>query len=157
MTQTNQIGLDPAKSKTLADKLNVLLADYQMFYINARGFHWNIAGEKFFELHAKFEEIYTDALVKIDEIAERILTLGYTPIHTFSEYVTTSSISEVKNVSEGKIALQHVLTGLQTLLRNERELLQLSQDADDEGTSALVSDYIRQQEKLAWMFSAFLR
>lgn len=157
MVHTNQIGLDPAKSKELANKLNVLLADYQLFYINARGFHWNIAGEKFFELHAKFEEIYTDALLKIDEIAERILTLGHTPIHTFTEYVSTSSIKEVMNVSDGKTALQHVLNGLQTLLVNERELLQISEAANDEGTTAIVSDYIRQQEKLVWMFSAFLK
>ncbi|MCW3078822.1 Dps family protein [Segetibacter sp.] len=157
MVQTNQIGLHPLKAKDLADKLNILLANYQLFYINARGFHWNIAGEKFFELHAKFEEIYTDALIKIDEIAERILTLGHTPIHSFTEYVSTSSIAEVMNVSEGKTALQHVLSGLQTLLSNERELLQISQGANDEGTSALVSDYIRQQEKLVWMFSAFLK
>jgi starvation-inducible DNA-binding protein len=157
MEQTTQIGLDAAKSKRLADKLNVLLADYQIFYINARGFHWNISGDKFFELHAKFEEIYTDALLKIDEIAERILTLGYTPVHTFSEYVRTSSIKEVMNVSEGKTALQHVLAGLQTLIVNERELLALSQEANDEGTSALMSDYIRRQEKLVWMFSAFLK
>lgn len=157
MAALNQIGLDPKKSQQLADKLNILLADYQIFYINARGFHWNIAGEKFFELHLKFEEIYNDALLKIDEIAERILTLGYTPIHTFSEYVKKASIPEVKNISDGKVALKHVLTSIQTLLIIERELLDLSEKANDEGTNALMSDYIRQQEKLVWMFSAFLK
>ena len=157
MSQTNQIGLDAAKATQLTDKLNVLLADYQIFYINARGFHWNIKGDKFFELHAKFEEIYTDALVKIDEIAERILTLGNTPIHSFSEYVNTSSIEEITNVSEGKAALQHVLTGLQTVIGVERELLDLSAEINDQGTNSLMSDYLGEQEKLVWMFSAFLK
>lgn len=156
MSNKNQIGLDKTKSKKLASKLNTLLSDYQLFYMNARGFHWNIAGEKFFELHVKFEEIYTDALLKIDEIAERILTLGYSPVHSFSDYVKTSSIKEVKDVSDGKKAVRHVLEGFEALLVLERELLELSADANDEGTNALMSDYIRQQEKLVWMYSAFL-
>ena len=88
----NQIGLNNEQSKQLAKKLNVLLSNYHLFYQNARSFHWNITGEKFFELHVKFEELYTDALLKIDEIAERILTLGHTPTHTFSDYLALSSI-----------------------------------------------------------------
>lgn len=76
--KTSQIGLDQAKSKKLAGKLDLLLANFQLMYINTRGFHWNIKGEKFFELHLKFEELYTDLQIKIDEVAERILTLGHT-------------------------------------------------------------------------------
>ncbi|MCU0389442.1 MAG: hypothetical protein MUE71_12625, partial [Chitinophagaceae bacterium] len=69
----NQIGIESKNAKVLANKLNVLLANFQLFYINARGFHWNIKGQNFFELHLKFEEVYNDALLKIDEVAERIL------------------------------------------------------------------------------------
>jgi starvation-inducible DNA-binding protein len=87
MAKLNAIGLDEKKSQQLATKLNNLLANFQLFYMNARGFHWNIKGEKFFELHVKFEELYTDALVKIDEVAERVLTLNHTPMHAFSDYV----------------------------------------------------------------------
>ena len=86
----NSIGLDKDKAKKLADELNILLANYQVFYINTRGFHWNITGQEFFELHAKFEEIYNDALIKVDEIAERIRTLGHTPLHTFTDYLKTA-------------------------------------------------------------------
>ena len=157
MAQQNQIGLDATKSQQLADKLNLLLANYQVFYINARGFHWNITGEKFFELHAKFEELYNDLLVKVDEIAERILTLGYTPLHSFSEYTRVATIKEAINVSGGKEAVAKVVEGFQALINVERELLSLSQDADDEGTSALMSDYIRQQEKQVWMYSSYLK
>lgn len=150
------IGLGNKQSKLLADKLNILLNNYQLFYMNARGYHWNIKGEKFFELHLKFEELYNDALLKIDEIAERILTLGYTPVHSFSDYVKGSSIKEYKNISDGKKAVSNVIEGFGTLLVIERELLQLSADAADEGTNALMSDYIREQEKLVWMYSSFL-
>lgn len=157
MSKVNQIGLNTEKSEQLAKKLNTLLANYQLFYINARGFHWNIAGEKFFELHLKFEEIYTDSLLKVDEIAERILTLGYTPIHSFSAYVKASTIKEATNVSDGKKALKIVLESLQTLLLLEREILELASNTNDEGTSALMSDYIREQEKSVWMYNAFLK
>jgi starvation-inducible DNA-binding protein len=153
---TNNIGLEVKSTQQLATQLNELLANYQLFYQNARGFHWNIRGDKFFELHAKFEEIYTDALVKIDEIAERILTLGYTPLHSFSDYVKHSEIKEITGVSEGARAVEAILGGFKVLLTKERELLKLSEDAEDEGTNALMSDYIREQEKAVWMYSSFL-
>ncbi len=155
--KTNQIGLEAKSSAELAKKLNNLLANFQLFYINARGFHWNIKGEKFFELHVKFEELYNDALIKIDEVAERILTLGQTPMHTFTEYVNTASIKEISNISDGRKAVQEVVNGFTELLKVERELLQMSADANDEGTNALMSDYIREQEKTVWMYSAYLK
>jgi starvation-inducible DNA-binding protein len=157
MAQQNQIGLDAMKAKQLAAKLNVLLANYQVFYINARGFHWNITGEKFFELHAKFEELYNDLLVKVDEIAERILTLGHTPLHTFTDYMKVATIKEAFNVSDGKEAVGKVVEGFQALIGVERDLLALAADVNDEGTNALMSDYIRQQEKQVWMYSAYLK
>lgn len=153
----NTIGLDTEKSKQLADKLNKLLADYQLFYINTRGFHWNIKGEKFFELHVKFEELYNDLVLKIDEIAERIVTLGYTPLHSFNDYLKTSDVKEVTGVSDGKKAISHILDAFKVILTQQRELLHLSADADDEGTNAMMSDYVRAQEKMVWMYSSYLK
>lgn len=154
--KTSQIGLDQAKSKKLAGKLDLLLANFQLMYINTRGFHWNIKGEKFFELHLKFEELYTDLQIKIDEVAERILTLGYTPSHSYTDYLKMAAIKEKKNISDGKTAVQSVLESFGILLKIEREVLSISADADDEGTNALMSDYIRQQEKSVWMYSSFM-
>jgi len=156
MSKMNRLGLNAAKSNQLSDKLNQLLSNYQLFYQNARGFHWNIRGEKFFELHVKFEELYTDALVKIDEIAERILTLEGTPVHAFSDYIANSEIKEHRNISEGKKAVKEVVNGIQVLIILEREILKFASDAGDEGTNALMSDYIREQEKTVWMYSAFM-
>lgn len=156
MSKTNQIGLDKQKSKSLADNLNSLLADYMMFYQNTRGLHWNIKGEKFFELHLKFEELYTNLLIKVDEVAERILTLGATPLHTFDDYKSVTKIKSVKNVSDGKEGVQIILEAFETIIVSQRKLLKLSADANDEGTNALMSDYIREQEKLVWMYSSYL-
>lgn len=154
--KTNSIGLDAVKARELAEKLNLLLANFQLFYINSRGFHWNIKGDKFFELHAKFEELYTDVQLKIDEVAERILTLGHVPSHSYTDYLKLSRIKEKRNVHDGKEAVKAVLDAFRVLLEIERELLTLSADTEDEGTNALMSDYIRQQEKLVWMYSSFL-
>ena len=156
MKKTNQIGLDVAKSKSLAEGLNNLLADYMMFYQNTRGLHWNIKGEKFFELHMKYEELYNDLLVKVDEVAERILTLGATPLHTFDDYKKVAKIKSVSNVSDGSEGVQSILEAFETIILRQRELLAFSADAEDEGTNALMSDYIREQEKLVWMYSSFL-
>ena len=152
----NAIGLDVQKSQELAKKLNNLLADYQVFYMNVRGFHWNIRGEKFFELHLKFEELYNNLIIKIDEVAERILTLNHVPIHSYSEYLRITNISEEKNISDGTIAVASILKSFKTVIIKQRELLAFSSEAEDEGTNALMSDYIREQEKLVWMYSAYL-
>lgn len=152
----NAIGLDENKSQALASKMNALLAAYQIFYMNARGFHWNIKGDKFFELHLKFEELYTDLLVKIDEVAERILTLGVTPLHTFDDYNRESVVKTASNVSAGTEAVNLILDAFRKILVLEREILTLSAETGDEGTNALMSDYIREKEKLVWMYSAYL-
>lgn len=156
MKKLNRIGLDAEKGELLANKLNQLLANYQVFYMNTRGFHWNIKGEKFFELHLKFEELYNDLILKIDEIAERILTLGGTPIHSYSDYLSQSQIAEVKNCDSAKETVENVLDSFQKMLILQREILEISGEAGDEGTNALMSDYIREQEKLVWMYSAFM-
>jgi len=156
MKKLSPIGLDQKLSEELAKNLNVLLSNYQLFYMNVRGFHWNVKGEKFFELHLKFEELYNDAVIKIDEIAERILTLGHTPVHSYNDYLKISKIKEAKNITDGKRGVAIVVESFQTLITLERKLLSLSEKANDEGTNALMSDYIREQEKLIWMYSSFL-
>ncbi|MFW5687758.1 MAG: Dps family protein [Bacteroidota bacterium] len=156
MEQTNKIGLQDNQVKELIEKLNDLLANYQVFYQNTRGFHWNIRGHKFFELHVKFEELYNDLHAKIDEIAERILTLGGTPVHTFNDYSSLSQVKAVKNASEDVACVQGVLDALKILLEKQRVILDLSDEMNDEGTNAMASDYIREQEKLVWMYSSWL-
>jgi len=156
MKNLNAIGLDSSKATELAEKLNILLANYSIFYQNTRGYHWNIKGEKFFELHVKFEELYNDLVLKIDEIAERILTLGHTPAHNYSAYSKVSKIQESIQVSDGLKAVSDILNSFQVIIILQRELLDISAQANDEGTNALMSDYIRMQEKLVWMYSSFL-
>jgi len=156
METLNTIGLDTEKSKQLAEKLNELLANYSFFYQNTRGYHWNIKGEKFFELHIKFEELYNDLFKKIDEVAERILTLGHSPNHNYSDYRKVSRIVESTDVTDGFTAVGDILNSFKIIISIQREILSLSDEMHDEGTIAIITDYIRTQEKLVWMYSAFL-
>ena len=150
-------GLTGKSSTEIAAKLNELLANYQLYYQNIRGFHWNIKGSDFFTLHVKFEELYNAAQLSIDEIAERILTLDAKPLHSYSDYLENSTVKEMKNVSDSKGTVEGVLSNLSIILEIEREILDMSANANDEGTNALMSDYITAQEKLVWMLSSFLK
>jgi starvation-inducible DNA-binding protein len=153
---TLTIGLNKLESKNLSEKLNSLLANFQIYYQNLRGLHWNIKGKNFFELHLKFEEFYTDAQVKIDEIAERILTLQGKPLHTFQDYLDISTVPVGKNISNDVEAVELVVSSLSKLLVLEREILHLSDETNDEGTNSMMSDIIAEQEKTIWMLNSWL-
>ena len=135
--------------------LQQLLADFQVYYTNLRGFHWNIKGHAFFILHSKFEEIYNDAAEKIDEIAERILMLGVTPYSKFSDYLKIAKVKEVDGVYTADASLHVVLETLSHLISEERKILSLASNVKDEVTVALMSDYLKEQEKMVWMLTAY--
>ncbi|MFC3903938.1 Dps family protein [Acinetobacter marinus] len=156
MANTNQIGLEKKDMTDIINKLNHLLSSYHIFYINVRGYHWNVKGEHFFSLHEKFEELYTDLQLQIDEIAERILTLGGTPLHAYSDFSENASIKEDKNVHDGKQCVQGVVSGLQSLIEEQRKVSEAAEAVDDQGSSDLVTEYVLEQEKLVWMYNAFL-
>lgn len=156
MKKLSRIGLDKTLSEKLAIELNHLLANYQIYYQSLRGLHWNIKGQNFFELHVKFEELYNDAQLKIDDIAERILTLGFTPLHTFEDYLKTAEVKVGKDISDAESAVTLVLESLKTLVLLEREILEIADKLNDEGTLTLLTDFITQQEKTIWMYSSWL-
>ena len=150
------LGLNEQKINELVVDLNKLLANFQIYYQNLRGLHWNIKGKSFFELHVKFEELYTDAQDKVDLIAERILTLQGTPLHTFADYQSLATVTVGKNISKDIDAVLLVVKSLEELIVIERSILEKSDKADDEGTNTLMSDFIAEQEKTVWMMKAWL-
>lgn len=152
----NSIGLSTEKSIAISADLNVLLANFQTYYQNLRGIHWNIRGKSFFDLHVKFEELYNDANLKVDEVAERILTLGGSPFHTFEDYQQNSKVPVGRNITEDEQAIRLIVDSLKELLILEREILEASDEAGDEGTNSMMSDFITEQEKTVWMMKAWL-
>ena len=144
-------------NKEIIDNLNLLLADYQIYYQNLRGFHWNIQGKHFFELHAKFEELYTDSAEKIDEIAERILTIEGVPLHAYEDYIDKANIEAKKNVRDGEGAVSAIIENLNTVLTLERKIKDMAASSNDNATEDLMSDFIDEQEKTLWMMKAWMK
>jgi starvation-inducible DNA-binding protein len=156
MEKVNLIDLDIERSRQLSEDLNDLLANYQVFYMNVRGFHWNIRGSNFFVLHIRFEELYKSLEEKIDAIAERILSLGNRPAHSFNDYLQVAEVKEARNVSDAAGCVIEVLNGLRILIAKQRSIVEMAQEIQDDGTDNLLSEYVYEQEKLIWMYSAFL-
>jgi len=142
--------------KEIVKKLNSLLADYEIFYQNLRGFHWNIKGKDFFVLHAKFEELYNEVAEIIDEIAERILTLGETPLHSYSEFLQNSDLKEAKNISEGNKTVEITIENLKQLIGKKREIIKEASSNSDDGTVTLLSDILTKEEKTLWMLNSLI-
>lgn len=155
MKTLNYLRLDAAAAGSIAASLQQLLADYQVFYANLRGLHWNIKGRQFFVLHARFEEMYDDAAAKADEIAERILTLGGVPENRPGEYLKSARIREAAGISCADEAVRHILDSYGHLIGEERKLLEKASEAGDETTATLMGDYLKEQEKTVWMLSAY--
>lgn len=145
------------ENQHIANELNNLLANYQIYYQNLRGFHWNIQGKYFFELHVKFEELYTDTAVKIDEVAERILTIGFTPLHSFQDYLDTASVKPAKGVREGEKAVKLIVDNLTELVDQQKELRTQAEESGDATTGDMLAAFVEEQEKTLWMYRSWLK
>jgi len=152
------ISLEAKKLKPVVDLLNDLLANYHIHYQKLRGCHWNVRGNHFFTLHAKFEELYTNALTTIDEMAERILTLGKSPYSTFADYVKHADIKEVDTIGMKDLDMvQAVIKDLEALISMQRDLLEVTSAAGDEGTNDMINAFMQFNEKQNWMLRAFVK
>ncbi|APU66835.1 MAG: DNA starvation/stationary phase protection protein [Bacteroidota bacterium] len=151
----NYLGLNTDKTKSTVEQLNVLLADYHLYYQKLRNFHWNVIGKNFFDLHEKFEELYEDAKIKVDEIAERILTLRYQPTSNLSDYLKMSNLEESKSELSDYEMIEILLEDHGAILKQMRQVVKTADDAGDEGTIDLIGAYIRELEKTSWMLDAW--
>lgn len=155
MKTLDYLNLNEAKTMNVVAGLQQLLADFQVYYTNLRGFHWEIQGRGFFVLHGKFEDMYNDAAAKIDEIAERILTLGGIPENKFSEYLKIARVAEVSGVTRSSEAVEHVLETYKHFIAEERKLIEVANEANDAVTVDMLTGYLKEQEKMIWMLVAF--
>ena len=137
--------------------LNTLLSDYHMYYQKLRSFHWNILGKNFFDLHEQFENMYNDAQVKIDEIAERILTLRHHPVSKFSDYIKIATVQEESAMISDQKMIDKLLNDHKIILAQMSSVIDSAENAGDEGTIDLVGAYIRELEKTSWMLNAWTK
>lgn len=140
------------KEITLA--LKHLLANTYSLYLQTHNFHWNVTGPCFRQHHLMYEELYTELAVAVDDIAERIRTLGEAAPGTYKSFTQLSSIKEIEGVPEANKMLEILILSQQEVIKTCRQVLNLSQAADDESTAALASDRMRIHEKTIWMLSS---
>ncbi|MEO0900030.1 MAG: DNA starvation/stationary phase protection protein [Bacteroidota bacterium] len=152
----NYLGLDPTKLSKTTDKLNQLLSSYHIYYQNLRNFHWNVTGENFFELHAQFEALYNDARLKIDEVAERILTLRHRPISQFSDYLNSSEVQEAGEINDDIEMVKIILDNHRILISQIRDVIKSADDLGDDGTLDMMGTFLEGLEKKSWMLDAFV-
>ncbi|MBY0543163.1 MAG: DNA starvation/stationary phase protection protein [Sphingobacteriaceae bacterium] len=151
-----EISLKEKEVKPVVDMLNDYLANYHIHYQKLRGCHWNIKGQNFFTLHIKFEELYTNAQLTIDEIAERILTLGKPPHSRFEDYIKESSIKEINTIGMTDMAMVDAVLGdMAKLIEMERDLLEATDKAGDDGSNDMVNRFMQFKEKTTWMLRSF--
>ena len=156
METKNFIGLDSAASEKVITCLSDLLANHQIYYTNLRGLHWDIKGDKFFELHELYEGYYNSEAEVIDSVAERIAMLGGHPENRFSEYIKKSDIKEINNVSNWETGLKHIVASMNTLLEKYRQLFASGKEANDIGTMSLARKRISDIETNLWKLTAYM-
>lgn len=148
------IGINESDRQQVAEGLSRLLADSYTLYLQTHNFHWNVTGPRFRDLHLMFEEHYTELATAVDDIAERIRTLGVAAPGTYSAFSKLSAVKEVDGVPSAEEMVDILRNGHEQVVRTSREVLKMAQEADDESTTALVSDRMRIHEKTAWMLRA---
>lgn len=151
----NYLGFSKEKVAPTGVALNQLLADYQVYYQNLRNFHWNVSGHNFFDLHEKFEELYTDARAKIDEIAERILTLRLRPVSTLTAYLEMAKVTEYGRELDDEEMVRKLLENHKVIIADMRVVLEEADKITDEGTIDMIGGFLSNFEKLSWMLDAW--
>lgn len=150
------LGYDKQASKEIVEVLNQLLADYSVHYQKVRNYHWNVKGEDFFDLHEQFENLYNEARLHIDEIAERIRVFGETPYSTMADYLKYSNIKETGTDLDSTDMVKEVLADFRVLLEQMDKVVSVAIEIPDGGTEEMIKDYIHGIQKHHWMLSAFV-
>ena len=145
------IGIAPEHRAEIAQGLKHLLADSYTLYLQTHNFHWNVTGPMFRELHLLFEEHYSELAVAVDNVAERIRTLGYAAPGTYRQFAELSSIDEIEDVPSAQDMTRILKESHEQVVRTCRQVLKLAEAGDDESSAALISDRMRVHEKTAWM------
>ena len=153
-----EIGISDENRKKVATLLNHNLADEHVLYIKTRNYHWNVTGMHFRSLHEFFEEQYLELAPMIDDIAERIRSLGHFAVGSMNEYVKLARLLETDHREEdAKGMLQSLLNDHESIIRIMREDLKKEEEAyRDAGTSDFITGLMEKHEKMAWMIRSYL-
>jgi starvation-inducible DNA-binding protein len=153
------IGIKQENLAEVAHSLNVLLADEHVLYIKTRNAHWNVEGPDFHTQHKFFEEQYGQVEDIIDDVAERIRSLGHYAEATLNGFLKLTHLTEQtreKNDSSG--FMKALLEDHEAIIIYLRENINLyANEWLDSGTSDFITGLMEVHEKMAWMLRAQLK
>jgi starvation-inducible DNA-binding protein len=133
-----------------------LLADTYTLYLKTQGFHWNVTGPRFYDLHKLFEEQYTELAAANDEIAERIRALGAKAPASYAEFKAFASVVEETGEPSAEEMLRQLLSDNRSAVRTAQRVVETAEAGGDVGSADLATQRIRSHEKAAWMLEALL-
>ncbi|MCW1928591.1 Dps family protein [Bhargavaea beijingensis] len=143
-------------SKELLDELNVQVSTWSVFYTKLHNYHWYVKGPQFFTLHAKFEELYNEATLHMDEIAERMLTLGGQPLATLKDHLENSVVKEASGNESANAMVKQVTEDFDKIMDSLKKGMDLAAKEEDDMTEDLLNSIYQSIEKHQWMLNAFL-
>ena len=150
------IGLSEKQRKDIAEGLSHLLADSYSLYLKTHNFHWNVVGPMFETLHLMFETQYKEMAEAVDEIAERIRTLGFPAPATYSAFMKLSSIKDTEGVPDANEMIRELVVGHESVVKTARSIFPKVEAANDPGTTDLLTRRMEVHEKAAWMLRSLL-
>ncbi|WP_322903382.1 Dps family protein [Paenibacillus campi] len=150
---TNQ---NSTQTKRIEELLNLQVANLNVLYVKIHNFHWYVKGENFYTLHIKFEELYNEVTLKMDEIAERLLTLKGSPAATLKEYLEISTIQEANGTEDARTMVQTIIEDFATVCEQFQETIDLADETGDQPTSDMLTAFKGDLEKHMWMLRSFL-
>jgi starvation-inducible DNA-binding protein len=153
---TIDIGISEADRQAIAEGLSRLLADSYTLYLKTHNYHWNVEGPMFTTLHLMFEEHYNELALAVDEIAERIRTLGEPAPATYREFLELSSIAEDTDRPDATEMIRRLVAGHETVVRTARSIFPAVEVAHDEPSADLLTQRMQVHEKTAWMLRSLL-
>jgi len=153
------IGIKKDSLAKVAHILNGFLADEFLLYLKTRNAHWNIEGSDFHAMHIFFEDQFDQLDDIMDEVAERIRSLGHYAPATLKAYLELTHLTEEsrkKNDSAGFI--KDLLGDHESIITRLRENVNhIANDLQDAGTSDFITGLMEKHEKMAWMLRSHLR
>ena len=149
-------GINTEDRAKIVESLSTVLADAYMLYLKTHNFHWNVTGPMFSSLHVMFEEQYTEQWTALDDIAERIRSLGHFAPTTYKRYAELSSITEEPDVLSAKDMIRQLVEGNEILTRTLRAGVKIADELDDFPTADMLTTRMDVHEKNAWMLRSFL-
>lgn len=140
----------------LIDIVNKQIANWNVLYVKLHNYHWYVKGPQFFTLHTKFEELYNEAALHIDELAERLLALGGKPLATMKDYLAVASVHEAKGNETAEEMVEEIVRDFETMIQELKDGMNYAGEIDDETTGDMLLGIHQSLEKHVWMLKSFL-